>query len=95
MSGLDLHANSKMGRYIGLLTKAFISLKGEEMGQIQITRSYSGLEKERTKASRSLRKKGISASVLTSVEYNLAKQSRLVNKLRYILNVLCEWEGIK
>ena len=84
MSGLELHANSMMGRYISLLTKAFVLLKGEEVGQMQTTRSYSGLERERTKTPRSLRKKGMSTSVLSSVEHSLAKQSQLVNKLRCV-----------
>ena len=82
MSGLVLHANSMMGRYVSLLMKAFVLLKSEQTGHVQATRSYSGLEKER-RASRSLRKKGVSTSALTSIEHNLAKQSQLVNKLRY------------
>lgn len=81
MSGLELHANSMMGRYISLLTKAFVSIKGEELGQMQTSRSYSGIE--HTKGQRVLRKKGFSASALTSIERNLARQSRMVNKLRY------------
>ena len=72
-----------MGRYVSLLTKAFVSLKGEQTAQVQATRSSSGLERERTRAPRSLRKKGVSASTLTSIEHNLAKQSQIVNKLRY------------
>lgn len=72
-----------MGRYISLLTKAFVSLKGEEVAQMQTTRSSGAIERERTKAPRSLRKKGQSTSALTSLEHNLAKQSQIVNKLRY------------
>lgn len=82
MSGLELYANSMMGRYISLLMKAFVSVKSEEPGHVQATRSYSGLERDRTKAPRSLRKKGVSTSALTSIEHNLARQSQLVNKLR-------------
>ena len=82
MSGLELYANSMMGRYVSLLMKAFVSLKGEEAGHVQTTRSYSGLERERTKAPRSLRKKGVSTSALTSIEHNLTRQSQIVNKLR-------------
>lgn len=93
MSGLELHANSVMGRYISLLTKAFMSLKSEQTSQMQATRSYAALEKERTKAPRSLRKKGVSASTLTSLEHSLAKQSQLVNKLRYCWS-LVEYEYI-
>jgi len=82
MSGLELHANSIMGRYISLLTKAFVSLKGEELGRMPTSRSYGNVE--HAKGQRALRKKGLSASALTSIEHNLAKQSRMVNKLRYL-----------
>lgn len=84
MSGLELYANSMMGRYVSLLMKAFVLLKDEQVGQIQTTRSHSALDRERTKAPRSLRKKMLSTSSLTTVEHNLAKQSQLVHKLRYI-----------
>ena len=82
MSGLELYANSMMGRYVSLLMKAFVSLKGEEEGHVRATHLYSGLERERTKPPRSLRKKGVSTSALTSIEHNLARQSQIVNKLR-------------
>lgn len=81
-----MRANSVIGRYISLLTKAFMLLKGEEeigKGQMQVTRSYSTIEKERNKA-RTLRKKGQSTSALMSIEHSLAKQSQTVNKLKYV-----------
>lgn len=84
---MELHANSMMGRYISLLTKAFMSLKGEELGHVETARSHSSLEKERPRV-RTLRKKGFSASTLTTIERNLARQSRMVNKLRYLVQCL-------
>ena len=87
MSGLEVHTNSMLGRYISLLTKAFVPHRGDE---VHGGRSTAALERERPKARRILRKGHKSASTLTTVERDLSKQSRLVNKLRYRSDVVLQ-----
>jgi len=77
MSGLEIHANSMLGRYISLLTKAFVPQQGDEARGYRSTTAAS-------KVRRTLRKGHKSASTLTTIERDLSKQSRLVNRLKYV-----------
>jgi len=84
MSGLEIHANSMLGRYISLLTKAFVPQQGDEGSKMHSSRSTAALEREWSKARRTLRKGHKSTSTLMTIERDLSKQSRLVNRLKYV-----------